>query len=176
VADAVADRINGVVVAPALSYGSSGEHAGFTGTLSIGQDALEVVLIELGRSADHFASVVFVNGHGGNLDPVRRAERQLRREGRKVRSWFPVIPGGDAHAGRTETSLLLAIAPEAVHPELAEVGNTTALAQLLGDLELIGVIGVSPNGVLGDPDGASVEEGVALLDRLAADLAAQLGR
>ena len=39
-----------VVVAPALPYGSSGEHAGFPGTLSIGQDALRVVVLELARS------------------------------------------------------------------------------------------------------------------------------
>ncbi|MGH3398344.1 MAG: creatininase family protein, partial [Streptosporangiaceae bacterium] len=40
-----------VVVAPALHYGSSGEHQDFAGTLSIGQAALELVLVELGRSA-----------------------------------------------------------------------------------------------------------------------------
>src|SRR5438046_2074948 len=50
-----------VVVAPALAYGSSGEHAGFPGTLSIGQAALEVVVIELVRSADVFAGVVLVS-------------------------------------------------------------------------------------------------------------------
>jgi creatinine amidohydrolase len=36
-----------VLVAPSLPYGSSGEHAGFAGTLSIGQAALEHVLVEL---------------------------------------------------------------------------------------------------------------------------------
>ena len=36
---------------PPVSYGSSGEHAGFAGTLSIGQAAVELVLTELGRSA-----------------------------------------------------------------------------------------------------------------------------
>ena len=170
VAEAAAERLPGSVVAPALSYGSSGEHAGFTGTLSIGQDALELVLIELVRSADRFARVVLVNGHGGNLEPVRRAERQLRREGRAVRSWFPVVPGGDAHAGRTETSLMLAIAPSAVRVERAEAGNTAPLPALLGDLQLVGVVGVSPNGVLGDPSGADATEGRALLERLVDDL------
>src|SRR5689334_2633361 len=53
-----------VVVAPALPYGSSGEHAGFEGTLSIGQAALELVLIELVRSAA--SPVLFVSAHGGN--------------------------------------------------------------------------------------------------------------
>src|SRR5207244_10892531 len=40
-----------VVVAPPVAYGSSGEHAGFAGTVSIGQDALELLALELGRSA-----------------------------------------------------------------------------------------------------------------------------
>ncbi|HET7720624.1 MAG TPA: creatininase family protein, partial [Acidimicrobiales bacterium] len=41
-----------VLVAPALPYGSSGEHAGFAGTLSIGAAATELVVVELVRSAD----------------------------------------------------------------------------------------------------------------------------
>ena len=40
-----------VLVAPAVAYGASGEHEGFAGTLSIGQEALESVVVELGRSA-----------------------------------------------------------------------------------------------------------------------------
>src|SRR3954454_19076570 len=59
-----------VVVAPAGAVGASGEHAGFPGTLSIGTAALTTVLIELIRSADHFAGVVLVNGHGGNAEAV----------------------------------------------------------------------------------------------------------
>ena len=170
IADRAATQVEGTVVAPALSYGSSGEHAGFTGTLSIGQDALEIVLIELVRSADRFSRVVLVNGHGGNLEPVRRAERQLRREGRRVHSWFPVIPGGDAHAGRTETSLMLAIEPAVVRLDRAVVGNTAPLHTLVSDLQLVGVVGVSANGVLGDPTGADADEGRKLLERLVDDL------
>src|SRR5690606_28300186 len=66
-----------VVAAPALPYGASGEHAGFPGTLSIGQEALELLLLELARSADHFAGVVFVSGHGGNAAPLARAVATL---------------------------------------------------------------------------------------------------
>ena len=53
-----------------ISYGSSGEHAGFAGTLSIGQDAIELVLLELGRSAgETYRRQVFVSAHGGNAGP-----------------------------------------------------------------------------------------------------------
>ena len=108
-----ADR-DDVVVAPAVPYGSSGEHAGFAGTLSIGAAALELVVLELVRSADAFAGVVLVSGHGGNAAPVAAAVRTLRDEGRRVLAWSPRVEGGDAHAGRTETSLLLALSPASV--------------------------------------------------------------
>ena len=78
-----------VVVAPAVAYGASGEHAGFPGTLSIGQDALELMLLELGRSADGFAATVFVSAHGGNAGPLARAVARLRAEGRVVAAWSP---------------------------------------------------------------------------------------
>ena len=74
----LADRRPGVVVAPPVSYGSSGEHAGFAGTLSIGQDAVELVLTELGRSAaGTFGHLVFVCAHGGNAAPARQAVARL---------------------------------------------------------------------------------------------------
>lgn len=91
VADAVAARHDGtVLVAPPLAYGSSGEHAGFPGTLSIGQAATEAVLVELVRSAgDEVRLVVLVNGHGGNAGPVARAVATLTAEGRAVAAWWP---------------------------------------------------------------------------------------
>jgi creatinine amidohydrolase len=167
-----ASELTGAVVAPALPYGSSGEHAGFPGTLSIGADALRHVVIELVRSARlTFGKVVFVNGHGGNHGPVTDAVDQMRSEGHDVVAWWPSIPGGDAHAGRTETSLMLAIAPESVRLERAEAGNPAPLSELLPVLRAEGVAAASPNGVLGDPQGAAAAEGERLLDQLAAQLA-----
>ena len=169
-ADGLARRRPDVVVAPALPYGASGEHAGFPGTLSIGQDALELVLVELARSADHFAGVVFVSGHGGNAAPLARAVATLTAEGRPALAWSPRVPGGDAHAGRTETSLLLALHPDLVREAAAEAGATEPLAELLPALRDGGVRAVSSNGVLGDPAGASAVEGQHLLGAMVADL------
>ena len=160
-----------ISVAPAIAIGASGEHAGFPGTLSIGTDVLRQVLIEVGRSADWSAGVVFVNGHGGNHESVRDAVATLEAEGRRALAWSPRIPGGDAHAGRSETSLLLAIAPDVVRLHDAVPGNTAPLASLIGALRADGVVGVSANGVLGDPTGANADEGTALLGTLAADFA-----
>jgi creatinine amidohydrolase len=39
-------RLDGVLLAPALAYGASGEHEGFPGTISIGTAALTGLLVE----------------------------------------------------------------------------------------------------------------------------------
>ncbi|HVW44510.1 MAG TPA: mycofactocin biosynthesis peptidyl-dipeptidase MftE [Amycolatopsis sp.] len=163
----VSERRADVIVAPPLPFGSSGEHAGFPGTLSIGQDATETVLVELGRSADAFAGVLFVCGHGGNAEPLRRALETLRYEGRNVGAWGPSGPPDDTHAGRLETSVMLALRPQAVRVDRLEPGATAPLPDLIDDLRAGGVRAVSPNGVLGDPTGAGAEEGERTLSRWA---------
>ncbi len=182
---ALAERRSSVLVAPALPYGASGEHAGFPGTLSIGQDALETVLVELGRSCDDWAGVLFVSGHGGNGAPLQRAVALLRSESRHVTAWSPrtsVISSvlapehADSHAGLVETSLMLALDPSAVRGELAEAGNKRPIEQLLPDLMAGGVRAVSPSGVLGDPGGATAALGQRLFDALVTDLAGAFDR
>lgn len=168
-AEQLAARRRDVVVAPALPYGASGEHAGFAGTLSIGCQALELLLVELVRSAtDSFAHVLLLNGHGGNTRTVRTAVERLRGEGRSVRSWHPSWPG-DAHAGRTETSVLLAIDARRVGP-LRQAGATANLRRLMPQLMRDGVRAVTANGVLGDPAGATPAEGERLLAQALDDL------
>lgn len=171
-ATGLAARCAGVTVAPAVSYGASGEHADFPGTLLVGHEILAELLVELVRSARRaFSGVVIVNAHGGNEEALVAVERRGTDEGDDVLVWRPRVEGGDAHAGRTETSLLLAIAPETVRIPLAEAGPTEPIAALLPRLRLEGVRPVSSSGVLGDPAGASAAEGESLLDALVHDLA-----
>ncbi|HEX3565105.1 MAG TPA: mycofactocin biosynthesis peptidyl-dipeptidase MftE [Acidimicrobiales bacterium] len=174
IVNGLSDRRPDVIVAPAVSYGSSGEHAGFAGTLSIGQEATEQVLVELGRSgADSFGRTLLISTHGGNADPVNRAVSRLRAEGRDVRAWAPRWEG-DAHAGRVETSVMLAVAPDRVALDRATPGNTQSLAELLPVLSTSGTRAVSENGVLGDPTGASANEGRRLLDAAIDELEAMV--
>jgi mycofactocin precursor peptide peptidase len=112
-----------------------------------------------------------VNGHGGNAAALQRAVTTLTAEGRRVLAWSPSVEG-DAHAGRTETAALLALAPSVVRMERAEAGATGPLAELMPALRAGGVASVAPNGVLGDPTGASAEEGRRLLDAMSAALIA----
>jgi mycofactocin precursor peptide peptidase len=161
----------GVALAPALPIGASGEHAAFPGTLSIGAEALAACLIELGRHASlHWPALLLVNGHGGNVTAVEAAAERLRYEGRATLAWHAALPEGDAHAGRSETSVMLALAPGAVRLDAAERGDARPIEQILPLLREQGVRAVSANGVLGDPAGASAAEGERLLGRLVESL------
>ena len=169
-------RTTGLMLGPTISVSASGEHAGFAGTLSIGTEVMTQVAIELGRSADWAAGVVFVNGHGGNHEALTSAVELLTSESRSVLSWWPKwrrrTDGGppDLHAGRIETSLMLAIDPGLVRFELSEAGPAAPLDELLPALRTGGVRSVSPNGVLGDPDGASGAEGERFVNDFVDDL------
>ena len=62
IASAIAERVcgrskaSGLLCAPDLNYGASGEHEGFAGTISIGHEALRGLLVEYGRSACRWAA------------------------------------------------------------------------------------------------------------------------
>ena len=161
-----------VAVAPPIAIGASGEHAGFAGTMSIGTEVLGLVVVELVRSVvGPHRAVVLVNGHGGNSAALASAAAQCWSEGRPTHVYAPRATGGDAHAGLTETSVMLALHPASVRQELAEPGCVTPLADIADQLRSEGVLGVAPNGVLGDPTGATPQHGRRLLARWVAELA-----
>ncbi len=175
IAEAVAHRVAralpDAVAAPALAYGASGEHQDFPGTLSIGNHALESLLVQLVRSAGHTARrTLFVSGHAGNAYALRRAVRQLRREGRHTAGWVPSAPGADAHAGWAETSMMLHLHPDAVRLDQLAPGNTAPLSELLPAIRRSSLKAVSASGVLGDPRTASAEDGAELLETMTANL------
>ncbi len=168
-ADLAAARLlaNGhaVVVTPALPFGASGEHQAFPGTVSVGHEALRLVIVEMVRSLATWAGcIVLVNGHGGNVPTLCDAVAQMRMEGHDV-SWFPCAFESpvDAHAGLDETSVMLHLDPTRVVMGHAEVGRTEPLHELLPDLMAHGVRPVAPNGVLGDPRAADAERGAELM-------------
>jgi creatinine amidohydrolase len=165
----------GVAVAPAVAFGSSGEHAGFPGTLSIGTRALCELLVELGRDAARdWDAMLLVNGHGGNVDAVAASVARLRAEGRRCAAFHAAPSVGDAHAGAAETALLLHLDPSIVRLDRAEVGERRPVGELIERLRRDGVRSVSANGVLGDPRGATAAEGRRLLDELVAGCASTL--
>ena len=74
VADLAAAEVTDAIVSPALAFGAAGEHAGFSGTLSVGTVTAAAVIVEIVRSAGpEWRSITIVNGHGGNREAVRIA-------------------------------------------------------------------------------------------------------
>ena len=176
-AAAAAHLCGNALLAPALAYGASGEHQDFPGTVSIGTAALTAVLVEFGRSVcDWTARVVFVNGHGGNVEALRAAVGLLRDESRDVAWCSCAVPEGDAHAGHTETSLLLHLSPHLVRTEAVAAGNTEPLADLMPALRRGGLAAVSSSGVLGDPTTATARAGADLFAAMVDDCVGRLRR
>ncbi|MBU3706959.1 MAG: mycofactocin biosynthesis peptidyl-dipeptidase MftE, partial [Mycobacterium sp.] len=174
-AAAAAHHGGDALVATALAYGASGEHQGFPGTVSIGTAALTTVLVEYGRSAcDWAARVLFVNGHGGNVEALRAAVGLLRDESRDVAWCSCAAPGADAHAGHTETSLLLHLSPHLVRTDAVAAGNTEPLAGLMPAMRRGGVAAVSTSGVLGDPTTATAQAGAQLFAAMVDDCVQRL--
>ena len=164
-------------MAPAIAIGAAGEHAGFAGTLSIGTDVLGDAIVEIVRTAGpEFERIVVVNGHGGNLDAVQRAKKVCAYEGRPIDAWHARLDDGDSHAGESETSVMLAIAPAVVQMDLAEPGEKRPFRDVLQELRSGGVAAVSENGVLGDPTCADPQRGRAIFDGWVAEIVALLRR
>ncbi|MBB4138048.1 mycofactocin biosynthesis peptidyl-dipeptidase MftE [Gordonia humi] len=168
VAEGVAAEVGDTWVAPAISYGSSGEHQSFAGTASIGTEALTHQVVELVRSLRTWAGrVVVVNAHGGNVTALNASDEI---------EWVPCATEEvDLHAGLTETSLMLHLRPQSVRLDRAEAGNTQPLSEILPAMMTGGVEAVSANGVLGDPTGASAAEGARVLKAMVADVLRRLG-
>jgi creatinine amidohydrolase len=126
-----------IAVAPALPYGSSDHHLPFGGTMSLSNATLTQVALELGRSlvTGGCRRLFFLNGHGGNVDVLRTAARDLALEcpvDVAVASWWDTaatelsvaglemdarVPG---HAGAFETAVGLAVHPRLVRARPAD--------------------------------------------------------
>jgi len=165
---------------PPVCYGKSNEHIGFPGTLSVSAQTFLAVVRDLGASiaAGGFKKLALYNTHGGNTSLVDVLARDLRAEfGLRTFSLFG--SGGASHegvnaqerthgfhAGEIETAYLLHATPELVHPGeyttnyiarvdqpelLKPEGSSANFAWLTKD--------IAPSGVMGDPTGATAENG-----------------
>jgi creatinine amidohydrolase len=124
-----------VLVLPGLWTGMSEHHLPFGGTISLNFSELQGVLRGIVRSlrAIGFARLLIVNGHGGNVEPLAVAARELAHEyGLAVIACTPwyltrarvseVAETAEtpAHACEGETSMMMAIAPDLVRTDRFE--------------------------------------------------------
>ena len=79
-------RRTGLMVLPVLAYGENDKMKHYPGTITIDQHLIEAVYADICRSLrrNGVRKVIFLNGHGGNHDPLLRAGRTARGLGMLV--------------------------------------------------------------------------------------------
>lgn len=172
------------VLCPLLAYGLSEHHLAFSGTITLRPETALAMLADIFESLDHHGirRVLVVNGHGGNIDVLRLAARQARRDtGMMVASvmWAVLaqdvvaeVAEGDSygHACDVETSVVMALLPDRVrtdrvtgqgerrsHDELTDPPGATVD-------EPVWLHEWSGDGALGDPRSASPGAGKAVVE------------
>jgi creatinine amidohydrolase len=198
-----AARIAGnALVAPTLRPGLSEHHMWFPGSFTLRPSTFVALMEDYCESLvrQGFRRIVIFPSHGGNADTMRAQAPLLARafqERAEIVVWLRgdmmkqsaelLAPRGvtlgqaGAHAGFTETSMMLDYQPELVRMEAAEPGRCDEefyLPENVGRSQmesfLHGIQTQSPNGILGDPVGSTAEAGDELLELVARALALEL--
>ncbi|MBV9665689.1 MAG: creatininase family protein [Actinobacteria bacterium] len=175
----------GAIVLPAIPVGCSYGHGTvLPGTLSVSPEQLGALARQWAEWAaiSGVTRLLFVNAHFGNAASLAIATDHLRlfrpdlRVG--VLHWWQLDPtvaaesvldGEDLHANRTETSVMLALAPHLVHLDrLAEADDPDRTAGLVFRYT---APALSTNGVTGRPSEATDELGRKLVDLTVAAIA-----
>jgi creatinine amidohydrolase/Fe(II)-dependent formamide hydrolase-like protein len=172
---------------PTAPIGLSREHAWAPGTLSLSINAMTAWLHDVARDivrALPARNLLVVNGHGGNRGLLEALGRELRFEfGLNIGALHlgalisPVSDGPvpEIHAGRDETSVMLALAPHLVRREAIEQMKPPADGQAVRALVLDPAASwpwssddprIAAAGVIGDARGASAAHGEAIMARV----------
>ncbi|WP_332667537.1 creatininase family protein [Aeromicrobium sp.] len=182
----VAQGLGGALVLPTVRVGYSPHHLAFPGTLSLRASTLEAICEDYGSNLvrSGFERLLIFSGHIGNYPVMREFELRLARKlaplsvivftdsSAILEAWRQAAEdvaslgrnvGG--HADVAETSVMLALAPDRVrvgHLDRGFMGPVDD--ELLAHVFSEGLDSVAPNGVLGDPAGASPSIGRACLE------------
>lgn len=172
---------------PTIAIAKSDEHSWAPGTLWLTGETLMRTLVDIGRSIAMTPArkVVFLNGHGGNTALLQVANRELRRRFGLQTFFMPALRvraadgagiepdehGLGIHGGYSETSLVMHLRPDLVDESqfvrnvppqfdgLKHIGfnSTPVTFGWLSD-------DFGPEGIVGDPTGASAEAGKQMFD------------
>ena len=172
---------------PPLAAGLSREHDWAPGTLSLSIAGMTAYLSDLGREIARSLparNLLIVNGHGGNRGILEALGRELRGDfGLNVVSLhlgalISPVPGAgvpDIHAGRDETSAMLALAPDLVRKEHIREAKGPSGGDTIHALVLDPATSwpwssddkrIAELGVMGDAREASAEHGNAIVARV----------
>ncbi len=175
-----------------VPLGVSEHHLAFGGTLSLRPETLRMLLTDVVSSLARcgFRRIVLLPSHGGNFATVRQVVDEAKETvpGVEVVGYTDLMAfsgflneesaafgvaaeASGAHAGENETSMMLALEPALVRTDRFASGYLGPLGEAEAKTVFEqGMTALTPNGVLGDPRGATAARGEAYLERLAAML------
>jgi creatinine amidohydrolase len=145
IAEKVGEKTDALVL-PVMPYGVSGHHRDFVGTVFLKPETLQKVISEILECLNRYGieKVVFINGHGGNLQAISEAAKEARVQYGMVCAiiqWWDALVNkpvlgqpAETHGGYAETSLMLASRPQAVKMQYAMLSPTK---QVDKDIQLI---------------------------------------
>ncbi len=166
---------------PTLNYGQVWSAREFPGTISLSPAALEAVLVDVADSLHRHGvrRLVLLSGHMGNAQVMVSAARKLLElfpDMATVRICYPATKrvmdgiaetplwdGNNFHAAEIETSLMLAVAPDACRMELAPSEYPQVPPGYAG--RVVPWREFSRTGVFGDASAATAEKGERLIAR-----------
>ncbi|MGM0509986.1 MAG: creatininase family protein [Thermoplasmatota archaeon] len=180
-------------ILPTIPYGVSHHHMYFPGTVTLRNETLEMMIIDIGRSiiSSGFQKLFIYNAHGGNTDTINIAAKKLKKE----TGLFVLIDSGesmepgkkelvesrnDVHAGEYETSTSMANRGELVKEKMIpEESSKFPHETMEFDHEppfhfVWDTHELTDTGVLGDPGKASEEKGEELWERGISKLAERI--
>ncbi|SHJ90319.1 creatinine amidohydrolase [Pseudonocardia thermophila] len=183
-ASRLAQRHANCLAAPVVPIGVSSHHMPFAGTLSISEPTfLQVVRETVGSLRAHGAERICVfSAHIGNFAALAKYSAELSEQEKEkvtvfsdrdafIGVWQETVArrtgtadNVGAHADVAETSIMLALAPEAVRTaELPVHGTGRLRAEDYAHIFADGIASVSETGVLGDTRGADAALGEELI-------------
>jgi len=186
IAHAVAERMDGVVL-PGGPLGVTPMHMPFEGTITLSPDTfMRVVKETCVSTAQHGAkSLLILNWHEGNINPLAIAAEQLHRDHGMtvltVQACYVAAElygpdcGGLTHGGEIEALAVLAYRPDLVHLDRVEYASDPRVGGKMDKLRrsrsyqpvLTDVRSFAPTGWYGNPEHATVEKGLRMLNDIA---------
>jgi creatinine amidohydrolase len=184
-ANKVTRKLGKALQAPTINVGCSEHHMAFPGTIDLKPETLKNLIrdycVSLARQG--FKNIVILPSHGGDFNPVREATDELNQSLKEAHfisytdlkgllrllAEFSLkhgvsAPESGAHAGESETSMVLAIRKDLVDMEKAEEGFVGNYEEKIPVIFSQGIKSVTRNGVVGDPRKAEAGKGEEYLE------------
>lgn len=174
-----------ILLLPTVWLGASSHHLRWGATLTAELQTYITTLVEITASllGDGFRRVMLLNGHGGNIDPMRVALRDLQPEYPDTLLtagcyWSPaddaivaLLEGDDkfvGHACEFETSMIMHLRPDLVDAEKVASAGPWLPDQVQGMFVCRDMHQRTQAGATGRADLASAEKGAALFQAVVA--------